>query len=135
MSLNTSSESTISRQYSSPVAKTRGDLAKRIGFGISNAQAVTLPTLTLDAFVVIITCVIASVGYNIAAFGNIGDIYTAFQAGVLLAIAFCCITRLKASQQPVMISLGFERGRDGLFAWVATFGLLLFLLSRHVRCH
>ena len=81
VSFDISSEYRVSRQTESPSANNRSDLAKGIRVGISNAQAVTLPTLVLDAIVIIITSVVTSVGYNLIAFGIFGDIYASAGAG------------------------------------------------------
>ncbi len=121
---------TLARWYldTEPAAGTGGrENARRKSACILNKQTYAFEALFFDALVIILASIVAGVLYNIAAYGRAGDPTPTIRSGLIVALLFVGLARLKAADMPFGTSAPFERAQDGLSSWITAFALFLFV--------
>ena len=101
--------------------------AERAEGNVLNWQVYAFEALLLDSAVIVMASVASGVLYDIVAFHRIGELALPFRSGLLVALLFFGLARLKASHMPFGTSPPYERVRDGLSSWITAFALFLFV--------
>jgi len=94
---------------------------------ILNKQTYALEALFLDALIIVLAGVAAGALYDVVAYNIVGDLTLPLRSGLIVALLFAGLARLKAADMPFGTSGPFERARDGLSSWVTAFTLFLFV--------
>lgn len=96
-------------------------------FDVSGAEAVSLASVAIDAFLVIATSIATGVVYHQVEFRTFGDPVAFFGTGAFVAAIFCGVTRILGTAQALQVSTAMGRARIAITAWASTFLFLAFL--------
>ena len=96
-------------------------------FDVSGAEAVSLISVAIDAFLIVATSVVTGVVYHQIEIHTFGDPGIFFGTGAFVAAIFCGVTRILGTAQARQISTALGRARIAITAWASTFLFLAFL--------
>jgi undecaprenyl-phosphate galactose phosphotransferase/putative colanic acid biosynthesis UDP-glucose lipid carrier transferase len=115
----TSHNGSIAAYFNAPAPSSEGN--------VLNWQVYALEALLLDSAVIVLSSLAAGVLYDLVAFHKIGGMALPLRSGLLVALLFFGLARLKASHMPFGTSPPYERVREGLSSWITAFALFLFV--------
>jgi Undecaprenyl-phosphate glucose phosphotransferase len=92
-----------------------------------NDQAYAAAALFVDCLAIVAMSIASGVLYDAMALQKLTPLLLHVRNGVVVAVLFFAIAKLKGSSLPVGTSLPYERARAGLAAWIDAFVMFLFL--------
>ena len=96
-------------------------------FDISGAEAVSLASVAVDAFLIIATSIATGVIYHLIDMQRVGDPVVFLGTGAFVAAVFCGVTRILGTAKGLQVSTALGRARLAVTAWGSTFLFLAFL--------